>query len=195
MPSTTKASLSKELVATLRRLRNAATDAQRTDLLKETARLTVDLREFFLTDSGEPDWAARTWAYRDYLRERYIEAGYPIDEAKTTQAAVRYHVSGYIRTKLASDQVADLGLASGTFNDRKREVRTAQSELLKVALTPPEHASAADESRAIAGALLVLERVNPANFADLSTRQRANVRVVLDKIRDRAGELRDGLGE
>lgn len=181
--------LGQKLVRVLRQLRNAPTPAARTDLLKEVARITVDLREFFPTDSGEPDWSAKTWSYREYIRERYAEAGYTPDEARTTQTAVRYHVSTFVREKLSADELTDLGLNPESFTDRSRDKRAARAALLQAAQAPAEGANATAYARNIAGALLVLKSIDTRVLSDLTARERTRTRAVLEEIHERADAL------
>lgn len=191
-------SLAQELVRSLRSLRQLEPrDPERTETLRQVAELSVDLREHFLTPQGEPDWAARTWEYRNFITDRYTDAGYSKDEARNTQAAVRYHVSKYVREKLTPDQVADLGLRSESSVDRSREQRDARRALLNAArhsVAAPagkETPESADVLRALAGALLVLQHVDPAALAEMNELDRVQARAVLSRLVTRAEQLGD----
>lgn len=185
-----KTDLGRTLVRTLRSLRNATSDTARTDLLRDIAQLSVDLREHFLTPQGEPDWAARTWAYREYLRACYAEAGYTPDEARTTQAAVRYHVSRYLRERLSDEELRHLGLRPEATVDRARERRAAKRALFEAATSP--HVTGdmdGAEVKMIASSLLLLQRVDPARLYALGDRERDTVRVILTQLARRVDVL------
>lgn len=189
--------LARRLVRTLRKLKSTGSaDPGRTELLREVARLSVDLREHFVTPSGEPDWTARTWEYRNFLTDRYTDAGLSKDEARTIQAAVRYHVSKYVRERLAPEQVTALGLRPETSVDRSREQRDARRALLNAARhgllpTDGEAPSSADVLRALAGALLILQRVESSAVSGMSELDRVQARAVLSRVEARARELSD----
>ncbi|MEU4568651.1 hypothetical protein [Micromonospora sp. NPDC023956] len=193
-PTRTKHDLGNALVRALQTLRNATDDVQRTQRLRDVASLTVDLREHFLTPKGEPDWAARTWPYREFVRERYSEAGYAGDELKSTQAAVRYHVSRMVRERLSPETIEDLGLQKESSVDRSREKRGVTKALLAAAREIPEGQTNADLIRSLGAALLVLERVDEKAVAELGEREKAQARTVLRKVRERAASLADAAG-
>ncbi|MFG3710114.1 hypothetical protein [Micromonospora sp. NPDC047730] len=189
--------LARDLVKALRKLKTLSPgDAARTEALREVARLSVDLREHFLTPSGEPDWAARTWEYRHFIVDRYSDADYSQEESRATQAAVRYHVSKYVRERLSPQEVADLGLRSESSVDRSREQRDARRALLNAArhqVAPGSEGGpgSADVLRAIAGALLVLQHIDPAALAEMTETDRVQAQAVLSRLVSRAEQLGD----
>src|SRR4051812_43452584 len=79
-----------EIVRILRALRTSEGD-RRTMLYRDLAGHMVELREHYLTPSGEPDWTGRTGAYRLGVRALYADAGYSPAERKQVQTSIRYH--------------------------------------------------------------------------------------------------------
>jgi len=189
--------VARDLVRALRKLKTLDTGSPaRTETLREVARLTVDLREHFLTPSGQPDWAARTWDYRNFIIDRYADAGYSKEESRKVQATVRYHVSPYLRQKLSPDQITDLGLRHESSVDRSREQRDARRALLRAAkevVAPATRGGpgSADLLRSIAGALLVLQHIDPAALAEMTETDRVQAQAVLSRIEARAAQLAD----
>lgn len=184
----TKDDLGAALVRALRALRRVGDNRERrTELYRTIANASVDLREHFLTPEGEPDWAGRSWAYREYVRERYSEAGYSRDDARPVQASVRYHVSVRVRERLTPEQVEDLGLRAEDITERVRANRATKSALLASLTGSPEDNP--DVPRAIAGAYVVLQRIAPGDVSALQGRSRAQAREVLGRLLAHAEEL------
>ncbi|RLK22654.1 hypothetical protein DER29_0492 [Micromonospora sp. M71_S20] len=187
----TKDELGAALVKALRALRRVGDNRERrTELYRQVADASVDLREHFLTpDTGEPDWAGRSWAYREYVRDRYSEAGVSKDEARSIQASVRYHVSTRVRQRLTPEEVEDLGLRAENIAQRAQATRAVNSALLSSlgAGTPDENNP--DVSRALAGAFVVLQRITPAEVAALDGQGRSQARAVLGRLLAHAEEL------
>ncbi|MFD6638341.1 hypothetical protein ACFWDN_21270 [Micromonospora chalcea] len=186
--SATKEDLGAGLVRVLRALRRVGDNRERrTELYRTIANASVDLREHFLTPEGNPDWAGRTWAYREYVRERYSEAGYSREEARPVQTSVRYHVSVRVRERLTPEEVEDLGLRAENITERMCDHRAAKSALFE-SLTPSADDNP-DVGRAIAGAYVVLQRLSTADVGALRGQARENARAVLARLRERAEEL------
>ncbi|MDG4792714.1 hypothetical protein [Micromonospora sp. WMMD1082] len=195
--------LSETLVKTLRALRRTAAaieragrevpddlTARRTALYREAAQWAFDLREYFLTAENEPDWSGRTGAYKAHLRDLYDRAGYSREDAATVQVAVRYHLGRLVRDRLGAATVTELGLTPGGYVERKREARQATLAELDAVRNA---ASSPDVSRAIAGALVVLQRVSVAEVAELHGTARTQARTVLSRLVRRAEELREAV--
>src|SRR4051812_41816767 len=70
----------------------AQTETTKTILLRELARVVVDLRSLFSTEDGRADWAGRSYNYRETVARIYAEAGVPADSVETMQSALRYHI-------------------------------------------------------------------------------------------------------
>lgn len=194
MAADPKASVASRLLAALKALRVAADDDRelRTQLLRQVAELSVDLREHFqVAGTGSPDWAGRSWPYRDYVRNLYSDAGYTAEEAKMTQASVRYHVGNIVRTKLGAEELEDLGLREESPVDRAREQREARNALISAAT---ESDTSADVTRAIAAALLVLQPISAGDVAALDETGRSQAATLLGRITRRAAELTRAAG-
>lgn len=79
--------------------------------VKEAASLVIDARSgFFLTPSGHPDYAGRSYAYRqwygDIIRSLNMEEK---DRAKL-QSRMRFHMANIIRDRLNDEELKDAGL-------------------------------------------------------------------------------------
>ncbi|MEU8299161.1 hypothetical protein AB0C04_17990 [Micromonospora sp. NPDC048909] len=96
------------------------TGERRTMMLRDLAEQMVDLREHYLTPSGDPDWTGRTGAYRYAVRGLYAQAGYTPEERKVTQTATRYHVGNLVRARVSQETADALGLERTTPQDRGR---------------------------------------------------------------------------
>ncbi|GAA2843952.1 hypothetical protein Acy02nite_68570 [Actinoplanes cyaneus] len=189
----TKHELSRDLVRALRALRNADSE-HRLRRLREVARLTFDLREHFLTPAGEPDWAGRTWAYRNHVREQYKEAGYEADEATNTQSNVRYHISNLARTRLSEDEIASLGLRKETPVEYNRSQRATARALLEAAQAAGKADDTEDVLRMLGTALLMLQKIPAATIGDMEADDRQKARGVLSKLRGIVADQLDATG-
>jgi hypothetical protein len=107
-------------------------EEQRTQRLKETAALFVDAREHFFTKTGDVDWTGKTYAYRMWVRQTAIDAGYPPDEVSTVLAAVRYHVGDALRRRIGEEHVVELGLTGETARERSIGKRERASRVLSL---------------------------------------------------------------
>lgn len=186
----TKDDLGRALVRSLRALRRVGDDRERrTQLYREIATASVDLREHFIVEeTGEADWSGRSWAYREYIRDRYSEAGYQKDEARPVQTSVRYHVSARVRERLTPEQLEDLGLRADDMTKRMKDTRAVKSALLST-LDKAAAGDTPDVPRALAAAYLVLQKITPPQVGDLQGAARSQARAVLGRILRHAGEL------
>ncbi|MDG4801736.1 hypothetical protein [Micromonospora sp. WMMD980] len=188
MPAdTTRDQLAKSLVRALKALRNVRPEdkAKRTELFRHVADCTFSLREFFLVD-GEPDWSGRSWAYREFLRERYTEAGYSREESQAVQPTIRYHVSVLVRQRLEPEQVRNLGLRTEDVLGRQKEQREARKALLDVARGGGANP---DPGRTVAAANLMLQPLDAGTIRSLSEEERGQVRTLLARLARQVAEL------
>ncbi|GAB1641782.1 hypothetical protein KRMM14A1259_22050 [Krasilnikovia sp. MM14-A1259] len=187
-PSRPKAELEQELIKNLRTLHRAQDEDQRTSLKRIIGELTVDLREYFITDDGNPDWAGRTWKYRDFMRDCYSEAGFKQDEARKVQTSVRYHVSRYIRERLSPDELASLDLKESPQADRSREAYQRRSQLLSAARAL-NLGDSNNVLRGLVAALVTLRETPPEAIEALDGTSREQVAPLLDELAERAAAL------
>ena len=82
----------------------------RTDLLKRTAVVVVDLRSHFALDDGRTDWSGRSQGYRQVISAIYQAAGIRPEYLDTVQSALRYHVGNLIRERASDDDLEAVGL-------------------------------------------------------------------------------------
>lgn len=142
-----------------------APETERTALLRELATTLVDARSYFITADGSPDMKGRTWAYRQFVNDLYLEAGLSKEERLPIQAAVRYHVGEVVRGRLSPEELEDLGLQERSPKEAVRARRATNSAILS-ALTQKDFQGGAllsltTASRVLAGidedALLALD--------------------------------------
>lgn len=102
-----------------------ATDKERHAVLaRDAAAAAIDIRERYLLPDGSPDWAGRTWAYRDCLHRLYDEAKYTPQERSATAATLRYHVGNMLRDRLTSVELEAHGVTAPS--PRKRQAARRQ---------------------------------------------------------------------
>lgn len=113
--------------AATRQLRKAvaAPAHERTRLLRGVADLLVDLRALHTGTDGETDWAGKSYAYRDAVRDIYAGAGLPADSSDSTKTALRYHVGNVLRERLTPDELVSAGLSRLDPRDRQASRRTS----------------------------------------------------------------------
>lgn len=87
----------------------AALESGRTQVLRSLAEVVVELRSRTL-ENGTPDWAGRSWEYRQAAHAAYEAAGIPADAQAGIQAAIRYHVGNLLRERLTPEELQRAGL-------------------------------------------------------------------------------------
>ena len=167
---TTQDELAAALVRDLKAVRRAQKGSdRRTGLLRSIGEATVNLREFFTTNEGQPDWAGRTWTYRDFVSKLYAEAGYGKDEARTLQTTVRYHASNYLREKFTPEQLAEMGLRTESAVERSRETRKNRTGLVQAAQEAmrAQRVNGPSVLQNISAAIVILKQTTEADIAEL----------------------------
>lgn len=182
------AEIQKTASSTIRRALNAS-DAERTDLLRDVARLFISAREHFFTREGEPDWLGRTYAYRTWVRTVMTEAHVPGDEVTTLQAAIRYHSGNVLRDRLDESAIADLGLRKESPRERSVEKRERSSGTLNIFGGGAELATAEEIIQLCTLTGRALARVNASSIAKLPAKDRKAAREALTALAERASEL------
>ncbi|QGZ17323.1 hypothetical protein SEA_KAYLISSA_25 [Arthrobacter phage Kaylissa] len=163
-----------------------APDTERTDLLRDAARLFIDARGHFFTREGEPDWRGRTYAYRTWVREVMSAAHVPGDEITSLQAAIRYHSGNLLRDRLGEEEIAELGLRKESPRERSVEKRERTSETLNLFGAGGEIASPMEIVLLCTLAERSLARVN---MAGLAANERRAAREALRSLAERASAL------
>ncbi|WNO26045.1 hypothetical protein SEA_WILDWEST_26 [Arthrobacter phage Wildwest] len=184
----TLAEIQKTASATISRALSAS-DSERTDLLRDVARLFIDARAHFFTREGEPDWLGRTYAYRTWVRSVMSEAHVPGDEVTTLQAAIRYHSGNVIRDRLDDDAIADLGLRKESPKERSVVKRERSSGTLNLFGGGAELATAEEIVQLCELAGRALARVNVSAIAKLPAKERREARAALASLAERASAL------
>lgn len=126
------------------------TDAKRTEVLRNLAKVVVGIRAQTMTGDGKtPDWAGQSQAYRDVIRAMYDEAGIPTDASANVQAALRYHIGEVLREVVSPSALTKAGLTTKGPRDRARTrngeqasaaVSNGQRQAPSEAPTDPEEA-------------------------------------------------------
>lgn len=167
----THGDLSSRAVEALRAYRATQDRGERSERAREVAGLLVDLREHFLTELGEPDWAGATYAYKRAVGEIYRSAGFT--DISNISATVRYHIGNVLRERLSDDELEDAGLRLDTPRARSQAKRERTSAIL-AALRPITDADGVevDPIRALVGAASLLSRVQGEALAAASPAQR-----------------------
>ena len=162
----------------------------RTGLLKAAAANLVDLREFYTTATGEPDWKGSTQAYKTAVSEVYSAAGMSRDEQASVSASVRYHIGNYMRTKLSPEELEDLGLRLDAPRARHVHRREQRSALLTSLTSPGTEAPHLEPLLALTAALGVLGNVTEEELAALSEGGKKSARARLRSISAECKRLR-----
>ncbi|WP_144722253.1 hypothetical protein [Cellulosimicrobium sp. TH-20] len=100
-----------DIVKALRALAHPEEGVDVTSLRRAAARALIEARAHFIKSDGNVDWSGRTFAYREFSREVFQEAGISRDEAPTIQAAIRYHSGNLIREVVPEDELVSAGFA------------------------------------------------------------------------------------
>jgi hypothetical protein len=176
------------------RTARTATDETRTTARRRAAEALVDIREYFTTPKGDPDWSGRTGAFRDFVHEVYAEAGYPRDEMASAQAAIRYHTNNYIRRRVPHEELEDAGFTGHTDAlERARTRRAARSETLAI-LTGGPLLDANAMLMAAQTARAVLARIPADALGGLTPAKRRAVSEALDAVVEERERLRSAVG-
>ncbi|URQ05013.1 hypothetical protein SEA_ITER_25 [Arthrobacter phage Iter] len=163
-----------------------AADTERTDLLRDAARLFIDARAHFFNREGEPDWTGRTYAYRTWVREVMSEAHVPGDTVTSLQAAIRYHSGNLLRDRLGDEEIADLGLRKESPKQRSVEKRERSSGTLNLFGAGGEISDPEEITQLCTLAERALGRVN---MAGLSAKDRKTTRTALQRLAEKASAL------
>lgn len=168
----------------------AAVETSKTAILKDLARVVVDLRQRFHTEDGRTDWAGRSHAYREAVARIYHEAGVPPDSLDGMQAALRYHVGNVLREVAPADELEDLGLKAKTPVERVKETRDRLAALARLgAATEGSGNAKADVVRLIVGADTVLSAVSDEDLSTTDPEVVESLVASLEAIVVRASEL------
>jgi hypothetical protein len=139
---------------------------ERTPHLRDVAEAYIDAREHFYTKDGEPDWAGRSYAYRQWIRETVTLAHLPHDGKQSIQAAVRYHLGNILRDRLDADTLESIGLRKDSPRERSVEKRAGVNALLRLVSggAPLDNLNdVLDAAKAIHSALT---RITPSDLPD-----------------------------
>ncbi|UDL14632.1 hypothetical protein SEA_KEALII_26 [Arthrobacter phage KeAlii] len=170
----------------------SASEAQRTEFLKNAARALVEGREHFYTREGEPDWLGRTYAYRTWVRELMSKAHVPSDEVTNLQAAIRYHTGNVLRERLDGDVIESLGLKKQSPRERSVEQRGRAAETLNFFTGGPEIADPEDIQAICKLIETALHRVNGRTIKAMPAKSRREAKAALLRVAERAEELAGG---
>lgn len=176
-----------EILDVLRRYLDTSPEA-RTPLVREFARLLVDVREHFIKDDGTPDWQGRSYPYRRWVSDVYRDANVTGSEKETIQSAVRYHVGGEVRSRLSEGEAREQGFDSPSPKERsnlRRNAALASYKALVGDISNP------DPAIAISAALNLLDKIDPARALSATSAERNLTVERLDALAERVRSLRN----
>lgn len=120
-----------EIIRLLWNYRRADVDA-RTPIARALAAQFVEARSHFARrGDGETDWGGRSYAYRNWVAEVYRQASVEGAEARTAQAAVRYHIGSVLRERLTIEEQRAYGLIEHSPRERSAARRADRAALLR----------------------------------------------------------------
>jgi len=187
--------LTREAVDLLRKHRDA--DGETPGLLRQVADLFVDLRQLFITPSGEPDWTGSTKAYKMAVRGIFSDAGYQGQRRATVQASIRYHVNNVLRERLTPEELDYLGLHRESARQRHSVQRTTQAEMF-AAMRPtsePVPDRVVDPMWALTGAAGLLQHVTSEQVAALEPMARRTARRQVSLVTTELGRITTALAD
>lgn len=106
-------------------------EESKTEVLRALARVIVELRSRFRQPGEPPDWAGRSWEYRQAAERLYEAAGVPPDSVANVQAALRYHVGNLLRETVPPKELEAAGLLPSSPRDRIRQARSEAAAALE----------------------------------------------------------------
>ena len=143
-------------------------DAERTRLYERAALLIAQARALFVTKTGDPDWAGRSYAYREWTRGVYSTAIPKVDRDRV-RGAVAWHVLHTLHSFLTEDELADAGLLKTTPNERAQERREDDSRVARVLISGPRVRKMEDIIFALDTILTALRRLAPVDNQQVRT--------------------------
>lgn len=164
-----------------------ASEDERTPIYRSLAEHLVDARAHFTRSDGSPDWKGRSYPYRTWLRDVFVEAGIPKDVNATVQAAIRYHVGAVLRERLDEETLADYGLSPKTPKEQSADRRANRSALLN-AINARDLAGGS--LMAITTAHTILSKIAPKDVDELDGHAAEVADAALADLERRAKTLR-----
>lgn len=158
---------------------------ERTVHLRDVAEAYIDAREHFYTKDGDPDWAGRSYAYRQWIRETVTLARLPQDGKQSIQAAVRYHLGNILRDRLDADTLESIGLRKESPRERSVEKRAGVSALLRLVSGGDPIENLADVLEATKAIHSALTRITPSDLpgSDAAAAKAALAEVAAEALR------------
>ncbi|MEU8655270.1 hypothetical protein [Actinoplanes philippinensis] len=121
------------------------------------------------------------------MKDAWRESGWSEESTASAQAAVRWHASQYLRTRLDASEVTALGLREESQNTRLRGSREEKSRILKA--TQLHNGTNNNTVQGLTAALLLLEQTSPAAIDALHGQYRTQAKQTIDRLLERAAEL------
>jgi hypothetical protein len=163
---------------------DAATHAR-----KLAAKYLVEAREHFLDAEGNPDWTARTHAYRDFHGETFTLAGLSGTEAQKIRVSLRYHVGNAVRERLSPEEAAAAGLQAKAPKARMADIRRKQNQLTSVVTGGALYRDFEKMHRALDVSTATLRRFSETALAGLDSKEREDLAASLKHIAEEASRL------
>lgn len=105
---------------------------RRSATIREIAAAVLEARQRFTYDD-HPDWRGRSYDYRRWMADTYAAAGIPLDDQRTIQGSIRYHVGNLLRERVDPDELTAAGLEPTSPAERmaaaREQVASAMADL------------------------------------------------------------------
>lgn len=105
-------------------------EEQPTILLKNLARVLIELRRRCINAGGNSDMRGQSKEYRDLVKEIYLAAGVGKEKAETTQQAVRWHIGNFLRDEMTAEELSDYGLKESSPIERSQDGREQRAAIV-----------------------------------------------------------------
>lgn len=174
----------------------ATTETTKTVLLRELARVVVELRSMFATEDGRTDWAGRSFIYRETVARIYSEANVPADSVDGMQSALRYHIGNVLRDVAPPAELDGLGLQSKRPVDRVKDSRDRLAALARAGAALDKQGRGPRDIRlvrTVAQAEVLLTKVHDTDLEDLEATSIEDLVASLETISRRARSLLEEL--
>lgn len=163
----------------LLRQHSRAPESERTPLIRQLADTLVEGRGLFTREDGAPDWAGRTYTYRQWVGDIYAEADIRGEERRTVQSKTRYHLGAALRDALDEKTIRDYGLSPETPKMRGMARRKKDVRILRAIQARDV---AGGSLMAITAAHTMLTKVDPTELSTLDERSAETAREILTDI-------------
>lgn len=167
---------------TLTEVQNSLTAYLKAEDLKAAANVIVEARtEYFMDANGNPDYAGRTYAYRQWYGEAVDSLSLPADTRRKLLGKMRFHVGIALREAVPREALEDAGLQADSPNERNHRQYQARSKPYNVFSARKR----LEDDQAKEAARLLAEFARHINPADLTSSTRIELREAIENLLDK----------